>query len=326
MADDIMPEEAARRRRLGEIRRMAMRYPVMPEVVDAAIERQRAAARDMVNREARRLPVPSGGREVVPVSGGGGRGVVPPGGREVIPSPGDRMPMTTGEAETGRDVSPRRRMTINPQIPERAARSLARRALGPAALALDVADPTAVADATLRGNPQAGIQPYGGTRFNDEPVRAELPPTIVTAEADGEIAARNQRRNVQRPATRMSPRQREMTAEELNQRELDRIAAARGVLSGGDIQPRELNLDERIGASMDRTLGRIGLRRTNETGEGAPSTGSFREDLRGLGRALGLKKGGKVKKMAKGGVVKAPSASRRGDGIAARGKTKGRMV
>lgn len=37
------------------------------------------------------------------------------------------------------------------------------------------------------------------------------------------------------------------------------------------------------------------------------------------------KKGGVVKKMAKGGSVKS-SASRRGDGIAQRGKTKGRMV
>jgi hypothetical protein len=39
----------------------------------------------------------------------------------------------------------------------------------------------------------------------------------------------------------------------------------------------------------------------------------------------GMKKGGAVKKMAKGGSVKS-SASRRGDGIAQRGKTKGRMV
>jgi len=38
-----------------------------------------------------------------------------------------------------------------------------------------------------------------------------------------------------------------------------------------------------------------------------------------------FKKGGKVKKMASGGAVKA-SASRRGDGIAQRGKTRGKMV
>jgi hypothetical protein len=38
----------------------------------------------------------------------------------------------------------------------------------------------------------------------------------------------------------------------------------------------------------------------------------------------GMKKGGKVKKMAKGGSV--GSASKRADGIATRGKTRGRMV
>jgi len=43
------------------------------------------------------------------------------------------------------------------------------------------------------------------------------------------------------------------------------------------------------------------------------------------GGAIGYKKGGKVKKMASGGSVKA-SASRRGDGIAQRGKTRGKMV
>jgi hypothetical protein len=41
----------------------------------------------------------------------------------------------------------------------------------------------------------------------------------------------------------------------------------------------------------------------------------------------GLKRGGKVKKMASGGMTsKVSSASRRGDGIAQRGKTKGRML
>jgi hypothetical protein len=41
------------------------------------------------------------------------------------------------------------------------------------------------------------------------------------------------------------------------------------------------------------------------------------------GMETGMKKGGKVKKMAKGGSV---SASRRGDGCATKGKTKGRFV
>ena len=52
------------------------------------------------------------------------------------------------------------------------------------------------------------------------------------------------------------------------------------------------------------------------------------EDLareRGLGSEQTMKRGGKVKKMAKGGSAKS-SASRRGDGIARKGKTKGRFV
>jgi hypothetical protein len=45
----------------------------------------------------------------------------------------------------------------------------------------------------------------------------------------------------------------------------------------------------------------------------------------GIGDDIGLyKKGGKVKKMAKGGSV--GSASKRADGIATKGKTRGRMI
>jgi hypothetical protein len=52
------------------------------------------------------------------------------------------------------------------------------------------------------------------------------------------------------------------------------------------------------------------------------------EAARSYGRlykeGMGMKKGGKVKKMKKGGTVS--SASKRADGIAQRGKTKGRFV
>jgi len=52
------------------------------------------------------------------------------------------------------------------------------------------------------------------------------------------------------------------------------------------------------------------------------------EAARSYGRlykeGLGMKKGGKVKKMKEGGVVS--SASKRADGIAIKGKTRGRMV
>jgi len=155
---------------------------------------------------------------------------------------------------------------------------------------------------------------------------ADMPgniPAPGTSFAPNEIQEAMSRTRMERQRQRNRPNTR-MTAtpspaDALNQRELDRIALGNqlgDIMKGGDIQP-----------PAERSfLERLGLRRTNETGEGRPSTGDFREDLRQLGKSLGFKKGGKVKKMAKGGAVKAPSASRRGDGCAARGKTKGRMV
>jgi hypothetical protein len=78
------------------------------------------------------------------------------------------------------------------------------------------------------------------------------------------------------------------------ERERQRIAAIRGILEGGDEQPERGFFE------------RLGIRRTNETGEGRPSTGDIREDIRELGRALGFKKGGQIKSktmMKKGGKV-----------------------
>jgi len=60
---------------------------------------------------------------------------------------------------------------------------------------------------------------------------------------------------------------------------------------------------------------------------GMPNTsGGTSGQIAGIrpGASFGMKKGGKVNKMASGGTTK--SASKRGDGIAQRGKTKGRMV
>jgi hypothetical protein len=151
-----------------------------------------------------------------------------------------------------------------------------------------------------------GNIPAPGTSFAPDEIQEAMSRTRME---------RQRQRN--RPNTRMTATP--SPADALNQRELDRIALGNqlgDIMKGGDIQP-----------PAERSfLERLGLRRTNETGEGRPSTGNFREDLRQLGKSLGFKKGGKVKKMAKGGAVKAPSASRRGDGCASRGKTKGRMV
>ena len=56
---------------------------------------------------------------------------------------------------------------------------------------------------------------------------------------------------------------------------------------------------------------------------GGGMAGGFGGGMDGVG---GMKRGGKVKKMASGGMTsKVSSASKRGDGIAQRGKTKGKM-
>lgn len=100
-------------------------------------------------------------------------------------------------------------------------------------------------------------------------------------------AARNAARTQRRPNTRMAP------------------SAA----------PREMTADELNALSMAR-------------GEGSESEASANIRRRLGEMDAGMKKGGAVKKMAKGGAVKmaAGGASKRADGCAVRGKTKGRMV
>jgi hypothetical protein len=195
----------------------------------------------------------------------------------------------------------------------------------------NLARSAAMQEADMPGNlpsvSQADIQrAREGIMRAEDMQNADMPgniPAPGTSFAPDEIQEAMSRTRMERQRQRNRPNTR-MTAtpspaDALNQRELDRIALGNqlsDIMKGGDIQP-----------PAERSfLERLGLRRTNETGEGRPSTGNFREDVRALGRSLGLKKGGKVKKMAKGGAVKAPSASRRGDGCASRGKTKGRMV
>ena len=74
---------------------------------------------------------------------------------------------------------------------------------------------------------------------------------------------------------------------------------------------------------MNRTeeLGRVDAERA-DTASGRRNLSDEKSRIRG---ELGMKKGGKVKKMMKGGTVKG-SASKRADGIATQGHTRGRMV
>jgi len=85
-----------------------------------------------------------------------------------------------------------------------------------------------------------------------------------------------------RPAPRAAAPQADASG---RQNELERVALGAvlsDMMKGGYEQPERGFFE------------RLGLRRTNETGEGRPSTGSFMEDVRTLGRDLGFKKGGKV--------------------------------
>jgi hypothetical protein len=70
-----------------------------------------------------------------------------------------------------------------------------------------------------------------------------------------------------------------------------------------------------------RTAGYLGPTIRGEGGERV-SLGVGRRGAIGAGAAIPFKKGGKVKKMAKGGST----ASKRADGCATKGKTKGRFV
>jgi len=100
------------------------------------------------------------------------------------------------------------------------------------------------------------------------------------AELNREITPPQRRNNVRRSIPRAAPRRREMTADELND-------IALGVYTRGSGATSEMGPEGDI--------------------------------ARRIASASGMKKGGQVKRMAKGGVV-------RGDGCAIRGKTRGKIV
>jgi len=89
--------------------------------------------------------------------------------------------------------------------------------------------------------------------------------------------------------------------------------------------PRSVKAEKAPAASVDVTklslADRRKLSRENSSGSGPTDTRSVNQRMR---ESFGLKRGGKVKKMASGGSVS--SASKRADGIATKGKTRGKMV
>jgi len=92
--------------------------------------------------------------------------------------------------------------------------------------------------------------------------------------------------------------------------------------------PRSVKAEKAPAASVDVTklslADRRKLSRENSSGSGPTDTRSVNQRMR---ESFGLKRGGKVKKMASGGMTsKVSSASKRADGIATKGKTRGKMV
>lgn len=149
---------------------------------------------------------------------------------------------------------------------------------------------------------------------------SESPTPAPTAPADEAAAALRQRQEQRQPRrnnnrfTAPRPASSGMSEAEIrNQRELDRIRAEREAEESRPSVAQRAESIAQMGGSGD-----IGAASARARGEQVGPPGDYN-----------MKKGGAVKKMAKGGVVKKMAtggASRRGDGCAARGKTKGRMV
>lgn len=104
----------------------------------------------------------------------------------------------------------------------------------------------------------------------------------------------------------------------------------------GSAAPKRSMTPEQMQAAMNSNLNNVGMigggsNRSAPSGGGlggssqsAPAGGASANLARPTG---GMKRGGKIKKMSSGGMTsKVTTASSRGDGIAQRGKTKGRMI
>ena len=119
------------------------------------------------------------------------------------------------------------------------------------------------------------------------PAPAPAPAPALAAPPQGSQVQPPPRTAPAMPAQRSRPRYSE--ADRLNQMELDRIEQDR-------IDEARRGLREDADRRSNRgVFERMGIRRTNETGEGAPSTGNIGGDIRALGRLLGFKKGGAIK-------------------------------
>ena len=157
-----------------------------------------------------------------------------------------------------------------------------------------VQPPSRAAATTRTSSPPEPTSPIGPFQPGSGIMGAEGSNEMAAATSAASVRAEMERRNAARA----------VAAARTNAR--PRPSAARG---------SEMSADD---------LNALSQRRGEGEGSDTPSAKIIRDRLAEM--AQGLKKGGRVKKMAKGGAVKAAPASRRGDGCITKGKTKGRMV
>ena len=232
-------------------------------------------------------------RENLPASSGGRGGpLAPSGSREMAAPRGDNLPAVRREGMPSIRVPPGAADMLRGamQSPMARAAGTGRAAAGRAA----AEGAMRLGDRLMRGgrSPAARTPADGLGEGPAEPMRT-MTPNYEEDMYAGSVAGRPA------PAPAPAPRPRQAARPRYSEADIARI---RSIMEGGDIQPEQPGFFERMG-----------IRRTNETGEGAPSTGSLRGDLQALGRSLGFKKGGMVKakapakKMKSGGAVKAPA-------------------
>ncbi len=284
MADDIgrpgeYPGDVARRRR-----RQGIRYRAAQAAANQGSGPTMTPSNQSMVPYQERLPT-------APEGGGRGGPPAPSGGREVASPRGENLPAV------------RREGMPSIRVPPGAAEAMRGAMQSPMARAMGTGRGAAigrVAEGAMRLG-EAARRAYRSmpartpdTGPDEGPARPSMP--IPNNLPDMEPPPYEEAR---RPRPRQQPARRpsQSEADALNQRELERIALGAvlsDMMKGGYEQPERGFFE------------RLGIRRTNETGEGRPSTGNFREDIRELGRTLGFKKGGQIKSktmMKKGGKV-----------------------
>lgn len=170
----------------------------------------------------------------------------------------------------------------------------------------------AVPDRVTKTTEVGDDSPAGKSGYGEQ---NELPEVTTVKKTVTSVSAPNAPTKTTTTTAKPSP-----TPSVMSQEERDRLAKSQALI---DVNPE----DYIPGVGMVKGLLKKGLKRLMKPGMKTYTPAEFEAMTPKLGREnlkLGMKKGGVVKKMASGGKVS--SASKRADGCAIKGKTRGRMV